>query len=140
MLVDVPIVKPGKFRVPVDEICERISLAGVECHRPSRCSEQEHLASGVAAARQGNRRGIKPSMHDEFVVGAVHEAADRRMHPVRADDEIEPACARTLERHVHTVVVPVIEFLGAQSPEVEYKLATGGRIGPTLPPANVLGL
>ena len=62
------------------------------------------------------------------------------MHPVGTDDEIELACAQTLERHVHTVVVPVIEFLGAQSPEVEYKLATGGRIGPTLPPANVLGL
>jgi hypothetical protein len=27
------------------------------------------------------------------------------MHPVRTDDEIEPACARTLECHVHTVVV-----------------------------------
>ena len=105
MLVDVPIVELGKFRVPVDEIGERISLAGVECHQLSRCPEQEHLASGVAAARQGDRRGIKPSMPDEFGLGAVYEATDIRMHPVRADHEIEPACARSLERHVHTGVV-----------------------------------
>ena len=101
VLVEVCVVEFGNFRMPENEIGERNTLARVECRQLPRRVQHEHLAFAIAAPGQGDRRGVKPSMLDEFRVGPKCQAADDRMQPVCPNDEIETTRTRTLESDIH---------------------------------------